>query len=276
MKNKKKKSTLLIMLLLLIVVIASTALVTYSLLSVKTEKKENVFIGSSGLKLILREPNWTKDDLKTDANGLDTVNDISPSGGWGINTASNYLPDSVINKNPYLINNCLEDEYVAMKVEYIIIKDNVEYKLKNGYTDFDNIATIDFSEDWVADSNSLKDVFYYNTAADKGISLDASILAKGVKSGDDFTSREVTTNLFTQVHVLSSLSDSSTFDFEVYKWNSSLNGGNGAWEESNNISITGLPRFRLDVTGYAIQADGIDHSEARGKLKQLIDYGTVN
>lgn len=146
----KKKLTLGICLVLVLGLAVGG---TLALFNTQTDVVENTFTVGSGVDIDIKEPAW-------DGSDFDGTY-IPPTGEeLGKDTATNFGPTDVINKNPQVKNN--SDDISIFAAMEIVYSDGI-----TSYDDLANFATIDFNtNDW--EFNATHTVAYYKHALAKG------------------------------------------------------------------------------------------------------------
>ncbi|MDL2258823.1 SipW-dependent-type signal peptide-containing protein [Eubacteriales bacterium OttesenSCG-928-K08] len=178
--NKKKLRIALAISLVAVLIVGAT----WAYLSDVTQKKKNVFTFSSGLTAELYEPEWDGED----ENGQTTPAD-NPD--LGKNKADDILPGAVLPKNPYIINTCNVDEFVAMKVTFRHAKDGFELtedqmELLNQMMSLD----IDSTNWFLYKGGENSPIFYYmyrGTPTGTANGLQPGTLQPGLKTHELFT-----------------------------------------------------------------------------------------
>lgn len=226
-KHKKRNKILKVcgLFMAFVLVIGATVAVTLALMNKSTDVEKNTFVGNAGLDLKLEEPEWKKT-------------------GGGEEMAKNYTPGMNIPKDPILINmtksSTYEDgtgaktdeynnnsEYVAIKLEYQILKANVENTDVNladdsswqtvPYKEFNKLADIKYnsadgfnSTDWEVKAKSSDDdentIFYYKAVLPPDIT--------GVSGYDSDTSHK-TKALFDHVAIKKELKSDTIFNCPI-------------------------------------------------------------
>ncbi|HIR02919.1 MAG: hypothetical protein U0M23_10185 [Acutalibacteraceae bacterium] len=213
-----------------------TAGLTVAILS-DTDSKTNTFPGSPAIKLQLNEPLW---DGYTNGQGDGTT--VNPAAqnkeDLGLTIAGNYQPGSVIPKNPALTNTSdnatVENEYMAMKVEYQVQESTGGEFVTITAQQFARLASINFNTSaWTKTATDASGADYYCY----GTANTLTNVAKGATTTPLFTEVTVTKN---SEFVMSS-TDETTYD---------LGGGKTITWDANT-----LPQFKILVYGSAIQAD---------------------
>ena len=294
MKLKKIKNVLLAVLTFALVSVVAVA-VTLAAVTGNMGNAENTFTNSPYIKLGIAETKWDHKDY--DGNDKEGV-----EGDKGEDLASSYSTGMIIPKNPTLKNTSdsadvtNSSEWVAIKVEYKLVWDeSIKVYLDKGSDDapasqmgsfFDTQATYtsykDFSnaiakvktlqtgsDDTYKDGFNLNSVggvpegwsqyngsvdtlndgtlFYYNSKLDKD--SETTPLFDAIEINKEFTTAEVIT-----------INQEKVSCYEI-----KLGDGTTAYFEK-------LPKFEIKLTGYAIQAEGVDNGAQA--IEQIISiYG---
>ena len=233
MKRAKKKIAMLIATAL---VVAVSFGATYAFLTAQTDKKENTFTPS--------------DNINVDIDGH-----------YGKEDAKNYTSNQLIEKDPFLINTTVSnehnDEYVAIELDYYIA-DEAGKLQEVTYEEFNKIASVymtdgktkGFNSSWKAlteSENGANDRFYYY-----GTSGKLEVLAKDAK----------TSTIFDYVKIDPSLRLQDADGKDVVITLTDVNG--------NKFTAKGMPKFQIDVKGFAVQADNITTAEAEAELLSMM------
>lgn len=249
MKRSKKRISMLVA---TAAVIAVSIGATYAFLTSETDKLENTFTPSDNIQVEIQEPNWTGD--KDDNN----------DGQSGKEKAEKYTPNILIEKDPFLKNttssNSHNDEYVAMELDYYI-QDSTGKMQEVTYSEFKKIASVysyngtelveGFSHTWKASpkfENGENDRFLYY-----GATGNLCILPKN----------DTTIPLFDYVKINPELKLKDQNGNDVTITMKDVNG--------NSFTVKGMPKFEIDVKGFAVQADNITVDEAVTELVNLMD-----
>lgn len=146
---------------------------TLAFMTAQTKEMTNTFTAvGEGLSGIIREPSWDGYSMldktlavdKDQPDGTTPNSAIQDKSGLGLTKASAMTPGMIIPKNPTLGNTSKVPVYMAIKVTY-------ETKAQ-----FDNIATLDLSNDWLEatgpqysaagiDNTNTKIYFYTGSSA---------------------------------------------------------------------------------------------------------------
>ncbi len=295
MKLKKIKNVLLAVLTFALVSVVAVA-VTLAAVTGNMGNAENTFTNSPYIKLGIAETKWDHKDY--DGNDKEGV-----EGDKGEDLASSYSTGMTIPKNPTLKNTSdsadatNQSEWVAIKVEYKLVWDdsiNVysdkgsdhapasqighfsdEQATYTSYKDFSNaiakVKTLQEGSDTYKDGFNLNSVsgvpggwyqyngsvdtlknetlFYYNSKLDKD--SETTPLFDAIEINSSFTTTDVITNWVQQTKVPC---------YEI-----KLGDGKPAYFEK-------LPKFEIKLTGYAIQAEGVNSGDTA--IEQIISiYG---
>ena len=297
MKLKKIKNMLLAVLTFALVSVVAVA-VTLAAVTGNMGNAENTFTNSPYIKLGIAETKWDHKDY--DGNDKEGV-----EGDKGEDLALSYSTGMIIPKNPTLKNTSdstdvtNQREWVAIKVEYKLVwDDSINVYSSKGevgsspaasmgeftdtqatyksYTDFSSaiakVKTLQTdSDDTYKDGFNLSSVgnvsggwsqyngsvealkngtlFYYNTELDKN--NETNPLFDAIEINSSFKTTEVITNY---------VSGEKVSCYEI-----KLGDGTTAYFEK-------LPKFEIKLTGYAIQAEGVDDGDTA--IEQIISiYG---
>lgn len=216
--------------------------VTLAYINSVTETAENTFSSDRNLTLELKEPTWDGYQFGDEyPQGVIPGSEKKPTStdpNLGILKANNYYPGDEFNKNPAVKNTSNEEsEYVAIKVEYVVVNDDgSETKLsKENFNELYGKTKVSGND---ADENGINDNFvdistnpYYDLYL-YGTSTEATALVAA----------DTTKTLFDKVVVNQNISTNE----------------NGKW-----------PRFRIKVTGYAIQTVNLTTEQAKNELNSL-------
>lgn len=238
---------------------------TLAYMTAITETKKNVFTSDKGIKIELEEKEWETSGKKK---------------------AENYTPGDVIAKDPAIVNKCEENIWSGIKLDYIgtdRYMTNGEYKSAY-YTqeDFKKYGTIDVNEDhWIliATNQNGSELYAFNQEVAVGATTDPTLfsnLAVNAQIKEEKTSdwtkayKKVVKNKYDSNGKLT-----SEIVYEEYQEketpevsNSYVVDGDG-----NYIEAFGLPRFTVDVTGYAVQYAEVEFETAKTQMIDLVNQG---
>ncbi len=239
---------------------------TLAYMTAITETKKNVFTSDKGIKIELEEKEWENSGKKK---------------------AENYTPGDVIAKDPAIVNKCEESIWSGVKLDYIgtdRYKTEGEYK-STYYTQdgFQKYGTIDINkENWtlIATNQNGSELYAFN--------------------GEVAVGAATTPTLFSHLAVDAQIKEEKTSDWKVaykrvvkntYDSNGKLIGSEVVYEaydesetpevsnsyvadqDGNYIEAFGLPRFTVDVTGYAVQYAEVDFATAKTQMIDLANQG---
>lgn len=276
-KNKVLKTFGILMAFVL--VIGVTVAVTLALMNKSTDTEKNTFVGNSGLDLELEEPEWKK-----------------PGGGEDM--AKNYTPGMKIPKDPILINKTKSStaekdaneyknnsEYVAIKLEYQILKANVGNTNVNlekddswetvSYSEFINLADIVYDSNtgfnttnWEAKAKTTdmdeNTIFYYKQILPPDIT--------GVIGYDTDISHK-TTELFDHVAIKANLKADTILNCPV---TTATDHFKGTFDANNYTDWTDLKKALEDATGYTITSSPADtYSYAKNGTTVYVHVGLI-
>lgn len=216
--------------------------VTLAYINSVTETAENTFSSDRNLTLELKEPTWDGyqfgDEYPQGVIPGSEVNPNSTDPTLGIRKANNYYPGDNFNKNPAVKNTSKEEsEYVAIKVEYVVVEDNgSETKLSK--ESFNELYAKTEATDNDADKNGINDKF-----VDISTNTNYNLYLYGTNTQAAALDAEHTTE--------------TLFDKVLVNQNISTN-ENGKW-----------PKFRIKVTGYAIQTVNLTNEQVINELNSL-------
>lgn len=216
--------------------------VTFAYLNSVTETAENTFSSNRNLTLELKEPAWDGyefgDIYPEGVIPGSQVNPNSTEQTLGILKAKNYYPGDSLNKNPAVKNTSEEEsEYIAIKVEYVLVNDDMsEEKLtKKTFNDLyakTQVQGDDEDGDGINDSfvnisnDSVYDLYLYGTQ----------------KKATELKANDYTQKLFDRVLI------NQNINTEI----------NGKW-----------PNFRIKITAYAIQTVNLTSEQVIQELNAL-------
>ena len=243
MRLKTLKNALLVTLSMALIGAASVA-ITYAAVHESFGEASNSFVGDKGINATLTEVNWDGIAGNGDSTGY-TSNDPR----LGQNIAKSYIPGVAIPKDPKVNNTSSEaiSEYVGIKASYTANavpstgSSTVEYTYYTK-TQFEtaiaqlckDATTPGISDNWEA--NTAGTHFYYKNE-----------VAQGSASTPVFT--HVKVNAFTK-------GTDTNANYYVLKTYSSASDTTGS-----DVYIKDLPQFKIQLTGYAISADGNDTTQ---------------
>lgn len=241
-KEQKGKKTLLACVAVALVCAISVG--TTLALSKATAKPISNTFTTPEISLMLTEPDWDGDK---DGDG-NVDSDVDETSTLGMTLAEKYYNGLVIPKDPKLTNTSAYDEYVAIKLKFYVWGTDGAGKEDNDYTEVtqaqfkSKVADFTVKTGWEYDADD--DVYYYKSA---------SAFTKLPKNGG------VTANLFDNVTIVAT----DTGEIKA--------------GETVKVSWKKLPKFEIDITGYAVQADNLkaDKSEdvttIKTELKALMN-----
>lgn len=227
---------------------------TFAYLQAVTETKKNVFTSSKNVSTKLTETEWNE------------------------NSGSDYTPGKVISKNPVMSNDSSENQsiYVAVKVDYIgsdngmISYDNFK-KYAQVYTSTE-ANTDTYNAKWTKLSTNTdgSEIWVYNTALAKGESTEAIFDGVKVNAGikEEWTQKSKTT----KTYVVDENGNKTLVDTQTATFDPTVKYID---ENGNTVDAGVLPQFSVDVTGFAIQADGFTVDTASVELKSLVNSKTT-
>ena len=239
---------------------------TLAYMTAITETKKNVFTSDKGVTIKLEEIGWDNSGKKK---------------------AENYTPGDVIAKDPGIVNECNESVWSGVKLDYIgtdRYKTGEEYKATYYTQDaFKKYGTIDIEGTaWtlIATNKNGSELYAYNSeleAAAKtaptlfnNLSVDAKI--KEEKTSDWTEAyKKVVKNTYDANGKLVS----SDVVYEKYDAATTPEVSNSyvVDKDGKYVDAYGLPRFTIDVSGYAVQFSEVDFATAKTQLIALANQG---
>lgn len=163
-KTKKNRIKKVILAALAVATVAAiTVSMTMAYLTDSTEKKTNRFLGSGGVTAVLYEPDWDGSSVDNPEGLGDDQLDSIPNTNepYGKKEAQKYKINDPILKNPKIANTSSVDEYVAIKLTYLIDLDGDGETEEVTKEEFEKLVTINgWSDKWIQYGNT--NIYVYN------------------------------------------------------------------------------------------------------------------
>lgn len=249
----KKKSVVAIIAALALTAVLSVG-GTLAYLSTVTETHQNTFTSTKNITTNLTETEWT------DSTGKD------------------YTPGKEINKNPVMTNTSTADSiYVAVKLGFVNSDGkNVDYATFQKYASIVDLDTTD----WIKIGTYTDGSELWAYAKETSGKVAATALASSTSTNAIFTKVKVNAGLSSEWTTTAKTEKIYTVDAQGNKTLVSTTTTNydptiKYYDENGNlldaiaVATGSLPEFRIDVTGYAVQATDTDGDTGITNLKAL-------
>ncbi|MEG2543961.1 MAG: hypothetical protein RR986_04570, partial [Longicatena sp.] len=179
-------------------------------------------------------------------------------------TANNYYPGQVIAKNPVMHNESKDGNpiYVATKLTF---KDNTGATITRA--DFEaKYATIEgFSANWEL-IDGASNLYMFKTVLAPDTATDPIFTGTKVLAGINEVIK--TEYASTTIYTVDSAGNKTEVSHETVVSNPAVKYYDA---EGKEIDALTLPKFQIDVKGYAVQADGLTAEEAKAELVKLAE-----
>ncbi len=233
MANKKKIAmTLGAMALTAVVAIGGTL----AYLSSVTETKKNTFTSSKDVSTELTETKWTE------------------------NSGKDYIPGQVIAKNPVMTNDTDSNTeiYVAVKLDYLdndqkLVSYDTFKKYAEVQTTFTDNNKDGFTDSWekIKTNADGSEIWIVRTKLAKGASTDA--IFESVKVNAGITEVWTESAKTTETYKVDGNGNKTLVNTETETYDPTYTYVN---EKGEKVDAATLPSFEIQVTGFAIQAEG--------------------
>ncbi len=231
-RNKKMLAALVSGVLLVTMLVGGTL----AYLHKTTETVQNTFSSNKSIGISLREPLWDGYTFEnvSDEDYLGGTQAMNAGSALGFNQAARYVPGDAIPKNPIIKNTGTQQEpvYTAMKLQYYIW--NEDAKVQVTYEQF---------ADTLLQENGIQFSNQFTRLSDSDSKDQIYLYGSNTQQGTVLPVGEETPEIFTSVPLSIDLAPA---------------------EDGT------MPRFAIEVTGYAIQAANVAAEDAGTMLLDFI------
>ena len=247
--NKKKLLKLATSLVLVAVIAVG---VTFAYLTAVTDTKENKFTSTKGITGEITEKDWTHGDE-----------------GW-----KDYLPGQSTGKNPVVKIDTDVSAYVGMKVECVDANgETISFSdFTKDYATVSYLETNGINPDWTKATTTTGDFYVYKEAVANGsttplfdtVTVNLGIVKVYTVETETLTSITVTTT-DEDGKVTTTIKPVENGEKVIVAENQVIT------DQDGNVLTQDatLPSFQINVTGYAVQAEGFTQAEATTELIKL-------